>query len=99
MAPLDEERDLETLRQISHLLTRENQRLLAANLELRAELARLRGEPEVTQLAFTVEQTVPTRPSVPSVPVAPRAATAPRLPSGSPSRSTPTICHLNGRSG
>jgi transposase len=75
MTPLDEERDLETLRQISHLLTRENQRLLAANLELRAELARLRGEPEVTQLAFTVEQTVPARASVPatSVPPPPRA--------------------------
>ncbi|HEX5076176.1 MAG TPA: IS66 family transposase [Gemmatimonadaceae bacterium] len=88
MAPLDEERDLETLRQISHLLTRENQRLLAANLELRAELARLRGEPEVTQLAFTVEQTVPTRPSVPSVPVAPR----PRAPRpGHGPRPQPTL--------
>ena len=47
VVPWDDERDVETLRQISHLLTRENQRLLTANLALRAELARLRGEPEV----------------------------------------------------
>ncbi len=73
MVPLDQERDLETLRQISHLLTRENQRLLTANLELRAELARMRGEPEVTQLAFTVEQPVSARPSVPPTPVPPRS--------------------------
>jgi transposase len=72
VVPLDEERDVETLRQISHLLTRENQRLLTANLELRAELARLRGEPEVTQLAFTVAHAVPPRTSSAPIPAPPR---------------------------
>jgi transposase len=72
VVPLDEERDVDTLRQISHLLTRENQRLLTANLELRAELARLRGEPEVTQLAFTVPSPPSVRPSVSSTPALPR---------------------------
>ena len=72
VVPLDDERDVETLRQISHLLTRENQRLLTANLALRAELARLRGEPEVTQLAFIVEHTVSARPSVPAAPGPPQ---------------------------
>ena len=52
---LNEEHDLETLRQISLLLDRENQRLITKNLQLTAELARLRGLPDVTQLAFTVQ--------------------------------------------
>lgn len=73
MAPLDEERDVDTLRQISQLLTRENQRLVATNLELRAELARLRGEPEITQLAFTVgPPPTSARATVASPPRAPR---------------------------
>ena len=42
MVPLTEERDVETLRQISLLLDRENQRLITKNLQLTAELARLR---------------------------------------------------------
>jgi transposase len=74
MMPLHEERDVDTLRQISVLLERENQRLLAANFELRAELARLRGEPEIEQLTFTVEGAAPPSRSAP--PPAPR----PRVP-------------------
>lgn len=58
MVPLAEERDVETLRQISLLLERENQRLITKNLQLTAELARLRGLPEVAQLTFGVEQTL-----------------------------------------
>lgn len=50
VVPLTEERDVETLRHMSLLLERENQRLIAKNLALTAELARLRrllnsGEP------------------------------------------------------
>ena len=56
VVPLSEERDLETLRQISLLLERENHRLITKNLELTAELARLRGLPAVEQLTFAVEQ-------------------------------------------
>jgi hypothetical protein len=56
VVPLSDEQDLETLRQISVLLERENQRLITKNLELTAELARLRGLPAVEQLTFTVEQ-------------------------------------------
>jgi hypothetical protein len=55
VVPLAEERDVDTLRQISQFLERENQRLMAKNLELTAELARLRGLPEVTQLTFAAE--------------------------------------------
>ena len=88
MVPLDDERDVDTLRQMSQLLSRENQRLVATNLELRAELARLRGEPEITQLAFTVEtSTPPTRP-----PVTPQGPAAPRVPRpGHGPRAQPTL--------
>ena len=55
---LTDERDVDTLRQISLLLERENQRLITKNLQLTAELARLRGLPEVAQLTFAVEQTL-----------------------------------------
>jgi len=58
VVPLTDERDVETLRQISLLLERENQRLITKNLQLTAELARLRGLPEVAQLTFAVEQTL-----------------------------------------
>ena len=52
MVELSKEQDLETLRQISLLLDRENQRLITKTLELTAELARLRGtNPEQLQLA------------------------------------------------
>ena len=58
MVSLTDERDVETLRQISLLLERENQRLITKNLQLTAELARLRGWPEVAQLTLAVEQTL-----------------------------------------
>jgi transposase len=58
VVPLTDERDVDTLRQISLLLERENQRLITKNLQLTAELARLRGLPEVAQLTFAVEQTL-----------------------------------------
>jgi hypothetical protein len=52
---LNDEQDVETLRQISLLLDRENQRLITKNLQLTAELARLRGVSDVAQLTFTVQ--------------------------------------------
>lgn len=58
VVPLTEERDVETLRQISLLLERENQRLITKNLQLTAELARLRGLPEIAQFTFAVEQSL-----------------------------------------
>ena len=45
MIDLTQERDVETLRQISLLLERENQRLITKTLQLTAELARVRGLP------------------------------------------------------
>jgi hypothetical protein len=50
-----DEQDVETLRQISLLLDRGNQRLITKNLQLTAELARLRGVSDVEQLAFSVQ--------------------------------------------
>src|SRR5262245_60977981 len=57
MVELTKEQDLETLRQISLLLDRENQRLITKTLELTAEVARLRGvsDPEQLQLAVLKE--------------------------------------------
>jgi transposase len=57
MVELTKEHDLETLRQISLLLDRENQRLITKTLELTAEVARLRGvsDPEQLQLAVLKE--------------------------------------------
>jgi transposase len=52
---LTDEQDVDTLRQISLLLDRENQRLITKNLQLTAELARLRGIPDIAQLTFTVQ--------------------------------------------
>jgi transposase len=52
MIDLTQERDVETLRQISLLLERENQRLLTKTLQLAAENARLRGLPNPEQLAL-----------------------------------------------
>ena len=53
MVELTKEHERETLRQISLLLDRENQRLITKTLELRAEVARLRGvaDPTLLQLA------------------------------------------------
>jgi transposase len=53
MVELTKERDLETLRQISLLLERENQRL-TKTLELTAEVARLRGVADPAQLQLAV---------------------------------------------
>ena len=52
MIDLTQERDVETLRQISFLLDREVQRLITKNLQLTAELARVRGLPDPEQLAL-----------------------------------------------
>ena len=56
MVKLADEQNLETLRQVSLLLDRENQRLIAKTVALTAELARLRGVPAAEQLTVTVEQ-------------------------------------------
>jgi transposase len=83
---LTEERDIDTLQQISLLLERENQRLIAKNLQLTAELARLRGQPDVEQLTFTVEQTLQqTRTAIlQGPPPAPAAPTRPPRPGHGP---------------
>lgn len=52
MIDLTQERDVDTLRQISLLLERENQRLITKTLQLTAELARVRGLPNPEQLAL-----------------------------------------------
>ena len=56
MVELTDERDVDTLRQISLLLDRENQRLIAKNLQLTAELARLRGVTDPEQLELVLRQ-------------------------------------------
>ena len=56
MVELTDERDVDTLRQISLLLDRENQRLIAKNLQLTAELARLRGVTDPSQLELALRQ-------------------------------------------
>jgi transposase len=91
---LNEEHDVDTLRRISLLLDRENQRLIAKNLELTTELARLRGLPDVTQLTFSVQHELHhartrifTRPAD-----APTAPTAARVsPPGHGPRAQPTL--------
>jgi transposase len=88
VVPLAGERDVDTLRQISRLLERENQRLITQNLQLTTELARLRGLPEVAQLTFAIEQTLhqtraailggaPAAPA-PAIPRPPRPGHGPR---------------------
>ena len=54
MVELTKEHDLETLRQISLLLDRENQRLITKTLDLTAEIARLQGIPNPEQLQLAV---------------------------------------------
>src|SRR6266571_108710 len=56
MVELHKEQDLETLRQISLLLDRENRRLIAKTLDLTAEVARLQGVPHPDQLQLAVLQ-------------------------------------------
>jgi len=81
VVPLTDERDVGTLRQISLLLERENQRLITKNLQLMAELARLRGLPAVEQLTFAVEQALQqTRAAILSGGTVAAASSAPRAP-------------------
>jgi transposase len=54
MVELRKEQDLETPRQVSLLLDRENQRLITKTLELTAEVARLRGQSDPEQLQLAV---------------------------------------------
>jgi len=61
MVELTKEQDLETLRQISLLLDRENQRLITKTLDLTAELARLQGLSHPEQLQLAVLQDVQRR--------------------------------------
>src|SRR6266850_2532212 len=56
MVQLKDERDLDTLRQISLLLDRENQRLIEKVRRLTMELARLRGVPNTEQLELALLQ-------------------------------------------
>jgi hypothetical protein len=56
MVELTHERDVDTLRDISLLLDRQNQRLIAKNLQLSAELARLRGVTDPEQLDLVLRQ-------------------------------------------
>jgi transposase len=56
MVQLSDERDLDTLRQISLLLDRENQRLIEKVRRLTVELARLRGVPNTEQLELALLQ-------------------------------------------
>lgn len=56
MVQLNDERDLDTLRQISLLLDRENQRLIEKVRRLTVELARLRGVPDTAQLELALLQ-------------------------------------------
>lgn len=56
MVQLKDERDLDTLRQISLLLDRENQRLIDKLRRVTAELARVRGVPNAEQLELALLQ-------------------------------------------
>jgi transposase len=83
MVELTKEHDLETLRQISLLLDRENQRLITKTLDLTAELARLKGlNPEQLQLAVLADlqhhrARVFDQPSTPTCAPAPKRPPAP----------------------
>ena len=78
MVELIKEQDLETLRQISLLLDRENQRLIAKTLDLTAEIARLRGLPNPEQLQLAVLQDLEQRRARVFQPPAAPTHTAPR---------------------
>jgi transposase len=56
MVQLSDERDVDTLRQITLLLDRENQRLIENVRRLTLELARLRGVPNAEQLELAILQ-------------------------------------------
>jgi transposase len=95
MVELTHERDVDTLRQISRLLDRENQRLIAKNLQLTAELARLRGVTDPAQLELALRQQLEqaraqvfareTRPPVAEAPRAARPGHGPRVQPALPS--------------
>jgi transposase len=79
MVELTKEHDLETLRQISLLLDRENQRLITKTLELTAEVARLRGISDPEQLQLAVLQDLQQR-RMPLFHEAPRSSDPPAHP-------------------
>ena len=95
MVKLSDEHDLETLRQISLLLARENQRLIAKNQQLTTELARLRGMSDVEQLTFAIQRDLQqTRAQLfqrPTGPAAPSAAAPRRAQPGHGPREQPTL--------
>ncbi len=78
MVDLTQERDVDTLRQVSRLLDRENQRLITRNLQLTAELARLRGHTDPEQLALAELRALEQRRREALAPTAPPAPPAPR---------------------
>jgi transposase len=88
MIDLTQERDLETLRQVSLLLDRENQRLITRTLQLTTELARLRGVADPEQLALAelraLEQTRAQVLQPPSVDPTPAASRRPARPGHGP---------------
>src|SRR3974390_2589221 len=96
MVELTKEQDLETLRQISLLLDRENQRLITKTLELTAEVARLQGVADPAQLQLAVLQDLERRRAEalqrPPDPATPRpvASTRPQHPGHGP-RPQPTL--------
>jgi transposase len=83
MIDLTQERDVDTLRQISLLLERENQRLIAKTLQLTAENARLRGLPDPEQLALAELRALEQRRAETLTPLAP---TTPRVTLSRPPR-------------
>lgn len=90
MVELSQEQDLETLRQISLLLDRENQRLITKTVQLTAELARVQGVVDPEQLQLAVLQDLQQRraqllerPAAPAGPASP-AATRPAYPGHGP---------------
>jgi transposase len=76
MIDLTQERDVETLRQISLLLERANQRLITKTLELTAENARLRGLPDPEQLTLAELRALEQRRAQVLAPAADTRATA-----------------------
>lgn len=82
MVELRQEQDLETLRQISLLLDRENQRLITKTLQLTAEVARLQGHADPEQLQLAVWQDLQQRRAEllqrPGAPAREASATLPR---------------------
>jgi transposase len=83
MIDLTQERDVETLRQISLLLERENQRLIAKTLQLTVENARLRGLPDPEQLALSELRALEQRRAAT---LTPAAQTTPTVTSSRPPR-------------